>query len=131
MRLFRRAGILIALLFCSFLVMPQQAAYALSPFANIDCTGEAASSAVCEDKSRTADPITGTSGLIMKIVNVIAFAAGAAAIIIIILAGLRFVTSGGSSDDVAGARRTLTYAVVGLIVLVLARTLVAFILGRI
>jgi hypothetical protein len=39
------------------------------------------------------------------------------------------VTSGGSTEDIAGARRALIYAVVGLIVIALARVIIGLILG--
>jgi hypothetical protein len=107
-------------------------AYAWSPFGDACPSGGAGSgSTVCgTEGSNTDNTIAGSNGLIMKIVNVIALVGGIAAVIIIIIAGLRFVTSGGSSDAVAGARRALIYSVVGLVILVLARTLVAFILGK-
>jgi hypothetical protein len=99
------------------------------------CQSGGDKSAVCQDSQKQAsdsangDPITGPNGLIIKIANVIAFVAGAAAVIIIILAGLRMVTSGGSSEDVAGARRALIYAAVGLAVISLSRIIVGFIIG--
>ena len=64
----------------------------------------------------------------MKVVNLVAVIAGAAAVIIIILAGLRYIQSGGNSEDVTGARRAIIYAVVGLIFIVLARSLIALVL---
>jgi hypothetical protein len=131
MKLFRRLSMVFALLLCSLFAVPQQPAYAWGPFDGVKCTGAVNESTVCADKSKSADPIAGSGGLIMKIINILAFVAGLAAVIIIILAALRFVTSGGSSEDVAGARRTLIYALVGLVILILARTLVAFTLGRI
>ncbi len=104
---------------------------AWNPFAEV-CNNGGSGSAVCEDRGPSGgNPLTGSDGVIMKIVNIIAVIAGAAAVIIIILAGLRYVTSGGSSDDLVGAKRTLIYAVVGIIVIVLARTIVAFTLGKV
>jgi hypothetical protein len=105
-------------------------ALARSPFAGIDCSGAAAQSAVCEDRNKTKDPLTGNDGLLVKIANIIAIIAGVAAVIIIVLAGLRFITSGGSSEDVAGARRTIIYAAIGLVVIVIGRTLIVFVLSK-
>lgn len=103
-------------------------ASAYSPF-SAACDSDTADSAVCTDGKNTSDPITGSNGLIMKIVNVVAVISGVAAVIIIVVAGFRFITSGGSSDEVAGARRAIIYASVGLIIIVLARTIVAFVLS--
>lgn len=106
-------------------------ASAWNPFSGVDCSGRAANSTVCKDKGGVGtDPIAGSDGIIMAIVNFIAVIGGIAAIIIIVLAGLRFVTAGGSSEDISGARRTIIYAAIGLIVIALARTIVAFIITR-
>lgn len=55
--------------------------------------------------------------------NVIAFLlilAGAVAVIFVILSGVKFLTSGGDPKQVEGARHTMTYAIIGLIVVLLA-----------
>lgn len=111
------------------LAMPV-AAEAWSPFHDIHCGGPAKSSAVCQDKKKTGNPVSGNGSLLLKITNLITIIAGVAAIIVIVVAGLKFVQSSGSSDDVTSARRTLIYAIVGLIVIVLARTLISLILSK-
>lgn len=118
-------------------VLSGSAAAAWNPFGDgTGCgSGEGgSSSAACQDSATQSgkngeDPLTGPDGLIMDITNVVAFVAGAAAVIIIVLAGLRMVTSSGSSEDIAGARRALIYAVVGLIVISLARIIVGFVIS--
>lgn len=89
--------------------------------------GAGSSSAVCSDntaKNKNNNPLTGDGGLLSKISNIIAVFAGVAAVIIIMIAGFRMVTSSGNADNIAGARRAIIYASVGLIVIVLARFLV-------
>jgi hypothetical protein len=100
-----------------------------NPFGRVDCSS-ARESAICQERGTVKDPVTGPNGLLAKITNLIAILAGVAAVIIIILAGLRFVQSGGSSEDVAGARRALIYATVGLVVIVLARALIFLVLSK-
>ncbi len=46
--------------------------------------------------------------------------AGVAALFFIIFSGIKFITSGGDPKQVEGARKTLTYAIIGLIVIFLA-----------
>lgn len=46
--------------------------------------------------------------------------AGVVALILIILSGIKFITSGGDAKQVEGARKTLTYAVIGLVVIFLS-----------
>ena len=48
----------------------------------------------------------------------------------IIIGGLRYITSGGDSGNVTGAKNTILYAVVGLIVVALAQVIVRFVVNR-
>ena len=43
--------------------------------------------------------------------------AGVAALFLIILSGIKFITSGGDPKQVEGARKTLTYAIIGLLII--------------
>jgi hypothetical protein len=109
-------------------------ASAWDPFGGAGCNAGGANSTVCKEAKNqqshpNQNPLTGSNGLLLKIADIIAVLAGAAAVIIIVLAGLRFIQSGGVSEDVVGARRALVYASVGLIIIVLARTILGFILN--
>ncbi len=46
--------------------------------------------------------------------------AGIAALFFIIFAGIKFITSGGDAKQVESARKTLTYAIIGLVVILLS-----------
>jgi hypothetical protein len=125
----KRLFVLMAVVFSFSLLAPLEA-YAWSPFGAVECKGEATKSAVCADRGLSGNPVSGEDGLILRVVDILALFSGAIAIIIIILAGLRFVTAAGSTEDIAGARRTLIYAVVGLVIIVISRTLVGLIVTR-
>jgi cytochrome bd-type quinol oxidase subunit 2 len=71
------------------------------------------------------------SNKLNSIINTIFFVGGAVAVLIIVIAGLRFVLSDGNADSVKGARNAIQSAVIGLIVLVLARAIVAFVVGAV
>lgn len=105
-------------------------ASAYDVFGGADCSGKAAKSAVCSSKT-TEDPISGPNGVLINVAHIIAFIAGAAAIIVIIVSGIRFITSSGDAAKVTQARKTLTGAVIGLVVIILAHTLIVFILKQI
>jgi len=64
------------------------------------------------------------------IVNIFSIIVGAAAIIMIIYAGFRYITSGGSTERIGGAKTTLIYAIIGLVVVALAQVLVHFVLSE-
>lgn len=69
------------------------------------------------------------SNFIKKIINILLFLIGAIAVIMIIIGGLRYVTSGGDQSQVSGAKNTILYAVVGLVIAVMAYAIVNFVLG--
>jgi hypothetical protein len=77
------------------------------------------------------DNITGTDGIILQAAGLIAIVAGIAAVIAIIVSGIMFITAAGDSNKISTARNIIIYAVVGLIVIFLARTVVVFVVKNI
>lgn len=69
------------------------------------------------------------SAFIKKIINILLFIIGAIAVLMIIIGGLRYVLSAGDQGAVTGAKNTILYAVVGLIVAVMAFAIVNFVLA--
>lgn len=65
---------------------------------------------------------------IRPIINIVLFVLGAVAVIMIIVSGFRYVLSGGDSSAVTAAKNTLFYAVIGLIVAILAYAIVNFVI---
>lgn len=63
-----------------------------------------------------------------RVVNIFSAVAGIAAVIMIVIGGFRYVTSGGDSGSVSAAKRTVLYALVGLVVVGIAQILVKFVL---
>jgi hypothetical protein len=70
----------------------------------------------------------GASGIFSTITNVLLFAIGAISVIMIIIGGLRYVVSGGDSSNITAAKNTVLYAIVGLIVALLAYAVINFVL---
>ena len=66
---------------------------------------------------------------IKTIVNILLFILGAVAVIMIIIGGLKYVLSNGDSSAMTSAKNTILYAVIGLVVAILAYAIVNFILG--
>ena len=64
-------------------------------------------------------------------VNIMLLAIGILAVIMIIWGGIRYVLSGGDSGAVSSAKKTILYAVVGLIVAILAYAIVNFVITTI
>ncbi|HET7320743.1 MAG TPA: hypothetical protein VFI84_04140 [Candidatus Saccharimonadales bacterium] len=108
--------------------MTPVAAQAFSPFGGVDCS-KASDSAVCSEHS-SGNPLTGPDGVIVKAANIVAIIAGIAAVILIIIGGLKYVTSGGDSNAVGSAKNTVLYALVGLVVIAVAKILITFVVSR-
>lgn len=66
---------------------------------------------------------------IKTIVNVLLFILGAIAVIMIIIGGIRYTTSNGDAGNIKSAKDTILYAVVGLVVAILAYAIVNFVIG--
>lgn len=62
--------------------------------------------------------------IIKNLINAALVLAGVAALILIIFSGFKFITSKGDQQAVADARKTLTYAVIGLFIIFLSFFLV-------
>lgn len=72
----------------------------------------------------------GLNALITKIVNIISVIVAIVAVIMIIYGGFKYITSGGDSGNVTGAKNTILYAIIGLVVVALAQFIVKFVLGQ-
>lgn len=91
--------------------------------ANI-CAGEGAKSALCtqaKGQNKTDNPV---ARLLGSVANLIAVLAGVIAVIMIVIAGFQLVTSGGNSEQVTKARGRILGAIVGLIIIALAWTII-------
>ena len=69
-------------------------------------------------------------GIIREIINVMSLIVGSICVLMIIFGGFRYMISGGESAGVTSAKNTILYAVVGLVVVLLAQALVRFVFTR-
>lgn len=97
-------------------IAPAAPTYALDPLEQA-CTGTT-DSEVCDSQTDSA------SDLITTIINTLLFIIGALSVIMIIWGGIRYTTSAGNANSITAAKNTIMYAVVGLIVALLAYAIV-------
>lgn len=88
-------------------------------------------STVCQEKNNKDNPLWGPTGVITKATQLISILVGIASVFMIIISGIRFITSSGDPNTVNGAKNTLLYAVIGLIVAVVAQVLVGTVISKI
>lgn len=71
------------------------------------------------------------TAVINNVINLLLFIIGVIAVIMIIVGGIRYTTSAGDQAQVTGAKNTILYAIVGLVVAVMSYALVNFVLTKV
>ena len=123
-KLIRR--LLIPLFIIGAVIVPQAAVYA-APAATQDAFEACSANPKSPVCASTNDAEVNT--LIQTIINILLFVLGAIAVIMIVVGGIRYTTSNGDSSAITGAKNTILYAVVGLVIALLAYAIVNFVLG--
>jgi cytochrome bd-type quinol oxidase subunit 2 len=83
----------------------------------------------CGASTSNAGSLFGQGGLFNQIANILIFLVGAIAVIMLILGGLQYVISNGDSKRVESAKNTILYAIIGIVVAIMAYAAVAFVTG--
>ncbi len=86
---------------------------------------------ICEASTDPGDPITGDNGLVEDAANILAFAAAVIAVIVVTVAGITMMTSDGDAGKVAASRNAIIYTVIGLLVIIVARSIVVFVMVKV
>lgn len=90
-----------------------------------DQCGSNADAAVC--KAQSEDNAT---SMITIVINTLLFIIGIIAVIMIIVGGIRYTVSNGNASSTKEAKDTILYAVIGLIIAMMAYAIVNFVVGR-
>lgn len=98
----------------------------INVFQNCDTAGGTTSGQqICGAKD---DPEAFTK-MMTNIINAIFFVLGMIAVIMIIVGGVKYTTSNGDPQGIKSAKDTIMYAVIGLVVAILAYTIVNFVVA--
>ena len=73
--------------------------------------------------------LLGDGGIFERIVNILLFLVGAISVVMLIVGGIRYVISAGDQNAVTGAKNTILYAIIGLVISFLAFAAVRFVVG--
>lgn len=121
----------------ALLFMPMLMPVAVHADPTVNTAGNACAGAnldLSDDGTSTGDcsPSAGTdvSSVLKDVINIFSLIVGAVSVIMIIIGGFRYITSGGESSNVSGAKNTLIYAIVGLVIVVFAQIIVQFVLAK-
>ncbi len=117
------------------LVVPIIAACGMAPIATAAPAAATTYNSITEsaDAVKADDQATslfGTDGIFVKITNTALFLVGAISVVMLIYGGIRYTVSGGESGAVTNAKNTILYAIVGIVVSVVAYAVVQFVINQ-
>jgi hypothetical protein len=92
------------------------------------CAGLQQAGVECNTNTGAANNAFGK--IIQTVINILSIIVGAVSVIMIIVGGFRYVISGGDANGVQGAKNTIIYAVIGLVVVLFAQIIVRFIFSN-
>ena len=84
--------------------------------------------AACAQPTGTSGTLFGQGGVFTSIVNTALFVIGAVAVLMLIYGGVRYTISGGDEKAITSAKNTILYAIVGIVIAVLAYAIINFVL---
>ena len=82
---------------------------------------------ICIFRDGNGDPCS--TDIFKTITDILLFLIGAVSVIMLIIGGIRYTLSGGDSAAVTSAKNTILYAIVGIVVAILAYAVVSFVVG--
>lgn len=68
--------------------------------------------------------------IVDAIIDVFSIVVGIVAVIMVMVGGFKYITSNGDAGNVSSAKKTIIYAIVGLVVVALAQFIVQFVIVR-
>ena len=85
-----------------------------------------ASPVAAQTKPNVPNPTKGTNlgDILFDVINALLLFAGAVAVLFLIIGGFRYVVSTGNPEQVEAAKKTILYAILGLIIIFIAFVLV-------
>lgn len=89
------------------------------------CAGIAAAGGTCDGNADGAKKQF--NNIILTVIKIFSYVVGAVSVIMIIIGGFRYVISGGDSNGVSGAKNTIMYAIIGLVVVIFAQVIITFV----
>lgn len=95
---------------------------------SVDSVATGGKDCAAADSSSTAG--TSLDKIIKFGINIFSVIVGVIAVVMIIIGGLKYITSGGDSGNITGAKNTILYAIIGLVVVALAQFIVQFVLSK-
>lgn len=126
---FKKAPQIIMAIACMFVFSGLVAAQASVPVL-ADAKTEVLEGSGAVGGSDAGNEGTQVAVVIKNVIGILSFLVGLVAVLMIVIAGFRFVTSNGDAATAKSARETIVYAVIGIIITVMAYAIVNFIIDN-
>jgi hypothetical protein len=114
------AGLLLGIV-APLAVAPQVDAATFDLFKS--CSG--VESEICNDQANQT--LFGAGSIWGRVIDMLIFLVGAVSVIMIVVGGLRYTMSAGDSSAINGAKNTILYSIVGLVISIMAYAIVNFV----
>jgi len=100
-----------------------------APSVHADCTvSDGLTGAINSDCASGSGQVTGSlfgnGSIVNNVINIMLFIIGILCVIMIIYGGIRYTISRGEEKEITGAKNTIMYAIIGLIIAIIAYALV-------
>jgi hypothetical protein len=117
-----------ALLIGGAISLPAHAAPVNSNDSSCENMSGLGAGANCGKNNSTPTGLFTQGGIFNTVINVMLFIVGVLSVIMIIYAGIRYVSSRGESAQVTGAKNTIMYAIIGLVISIFAYAIVNWVI---
>lgn len=84
----------------------------------------------CGQGNQQPADLFGQEGIFTTVTNVLLFLIGAISVIMLIIGGIRYTISNGDQGAITSAKNTILYAIIGLVVAILAYAAVNFVVTQ-
>lgn len=96
-----------------------------------DACSKVGNSAACDALQENGDQVDKVNSIISNVTTKLLFFVGVACVIMIIYSGVQYITSAGDTSKTKKATQTMIYAIVGLVIAVMAYAIIWFVLNNI
>ena len=121
----------LSVLIAAFAIMAPISVSAQVNVADAVCGGTSLNASATARVCPTSDTTDTTLNNVIKtVINFLSVAVGLFAVIELIYGGFRYITSGGDSGKISGAKNHLIYALLGLVIVAVAQVIVRVVLVK-
>lgn len=96
-----------------------------------ECLSQGSCATDPEGCQQGGDSSEQVNDIIRLVINIFSLVVGVISVIMIIIGGAKYITSGGNDSNVASAKNTIMYAIIGLVIVALAQLIVLFVLDKV